>query len=326
MKRGMLLYILDILKDTDENNKLSRIEIEKRLKMYGVETLERHTVIKYLEELKEIGFDIVTEKGKQNKFYLQERMFEEWEIKLLCDLLCECSFLTQNDVDSIVDKLKQFIGTGSRNELKSSKLYYKRSNCCEIKTKYALDNIMRAINQNKKIKFSYYEYDDALRMKSKNRIYVASPYKLILKNGHYYLLLNKEGYDDVASYRVDRIGNVNIIEENRVSLENLLGKNCSKELENIVRRRLYSYDGESIKLVINVDKTVLGEIVDNFYDGTIVLGGDEKFLKIAVSTNKSNGLFYWLMQHLETVTVLEPLDVRNELLNRVRKGIENYEK
>lgn len=47
MTKNILLYILEILKDTDEFNKYTRTEIEQRLKSFGIERIDRHTIKKW---------------------------------------------------------------------------------------------------------------------------------------------------------------------------------------------------------------------------------------------------------------------------------------
>lgn len=324
MTKSILLYIIDILKDTDEFNKSTRTELERKLNEIGVGKIDRHTIKKCIDELNDFGFDIAVEKGKKNEYYLRERLFEEWEIKLLCDMVCECNFLSQKDISALINKLRNFTGIRNRKILDDTVLYYGQQNSGHVNTKYIIDDILSAISDDKKIEFQYCEYDDKLNKVVKEKVYIVSPYKLVLKNGRYYLLLNKDGHNDVVFYRVDRIGNVHIRGEKRKNIVNLLGKNYENELNNIIKRRLYNYDGDCIKLVIKVKRTALGEIIDNFYDGTIVLNYDEEYLTIAVNTTKSEGLYYWLMQHLDTVIVVKPESVRDELIARVEKVIEEY--
>ena len=76
MTKSILLYIIDILKDTDEFNKSTRTELERKLNEIGVGKIDRHTIKKCIDELNDFGFDIAVEKGKKNEYYLRERLFE----------------------------------------------------------------------------------------------------------------------------------------------------------------------------------------------------------------------------------------------------------
>lgn len=324
MAKNILLHILNILKDTDEYNRLTNKELIKSLNAVGFEKIDRHTIDRNIDILNDFGFDIIAERGKNKQYYLGERLFEEWEIKLVCDMICECYFLSERDSTALIKKIENFTGRQSRAILNETALYKKKSGRVSTNTKYAINELINAIHSNKKVEFQYCEYDDKLNLVAKEKIYIASPYKFALKNGHYYLILNKEGYDDIAFYRIDRIVNVKILSETRRNIIDILGHAYESELINIIRRRLYSYDGESIRLVIRVKRSALGEIVDNFYDENIVLKAEDNYLTIAVKTCKSEGLYYWLMQHLETVTVVEPENVRDELIGRIDRVVKGY--
>lgn len=315
---------MNIFRDTDEYNKLTRKDVEKKLRCAGFEKVDRHTILRNIDILNASGFDIAVEHGRENQYYLRERLFEEWEIKLICDMVCECYFLSEKDSANIVKKIENFTGIRNRKILNETDLYKKKQNRVSTNTKYAIHEIIYAILEDKKVEFQYCEYDDKLNLNTKEKIYVVSPYKLVLKNGHYYLLLNKEGHNDVVLYRIDRIVNVHMLVENRRDIIDILGQHYEEEINNIIKRRLYSYDGENIRLVIKVKKSALGEIVDNFLDENIVLSAEEDYLTIAVRTCKSEGLYYWLMQHLETVKVIEPEDIRDELIGRIERVMKGY--
>ena len=326
MSKNILLDMVNIFKDTDEHNKLTRKDLEHKLRCAGFEKVDRHTISRNIEILNASGFDIAIERGRENKYYLRERLFEEWEIKLICDMVCECYFLSEKDSTNLVRKIENFTGIRNRKILNEADLYKKKREKVNINTKYAIHEVICAILEDKKVQFQYCEYDDKLNLNAKEKIYVVSPYKLVLKNGHYYLLLNKDGHNDVVLYRIDRIVNVHILEDNRRDIVDIMGQAYEEEINNIIKRRLYSYDGENIRLVIKVKKSVLGEIVDNFLDENIVLCAEEEYLTIAVRTCKSEGLYYWLMQHLETVVVIEPEGVRNELIEKIERVMKGYRK
>lgn len=325
MARKLIFDIIDILKDTDEVNKCTRRDMECKLRAMGIEGIDRHTIRNCMEFLNDVGFNIIIENGRENKYYLGERLFEEWEVKLICDLMYQCDFLDEKDIFAIINKLKNFIGKSSRKLLEDTYSYKRRSDHDNVGVKYTIDKIIRAIASNKKIAFRYCEYNDKLIKVPKNKDYIVSPYKLLLKQGHYYLMLNKEGYTDVAFYRIDRISNVEILDANQDSLEQLLGKAYESRINDIIKRRLYNYDGEDIKLVLKVNRGALGEIIDNFNDG-IIMGTADDYIILAVDCVESEGLYYWLMQHLEMMEVLKPLEVRAKLVERVDKAMEKYKK
>ncbi len=326
MARGLVFDIIDILKDTDEANKYTRKDLEQHIRTSGYESIDRHTLRSSIELLNEVGFDIAVENGKGNKYYLRERIFEEWEIKLLCDMVYQCDFLNEKDVEVLVNKLKGFIGKSGRRILDDTYVYDRKHYGSDINVKYTIDKVMKALVEEKQLRFKYCEYNDKLCRVPKEKDFVVNPYKLLLKNGHYYLMLNKEGYKDIAFYRLDRMDKVELLDKKRISLESIFGKYYESQINEMIKRRLYNYDGENIRLVLKVNSGAIGEIVDNFYDGSTVLQTDEKTMTVAVNSVRSEGLFYWLMQHLETVEVIKPEEVRKELVERVERAVGRYKK
>ena len=127
MAKNILLHIMDILKDTDELNQLKRKDLENRLKAIGIENVDRHTIRKCIDTLNDIGMDIAIERGRENSYYLRERIFEEWEIKLISDMVSECVFLSKKDSTKLIEKLERFTGIENRKLLNETSLYRKKS-------------------------------------------------------------------------------------------------------------------------------------------------------------------------------------------------------
>ena len=80
------LYLLNILKEqTDENHKLSTVQLCQMLKdEYGIDTF-RTTIKNDIEVLQQAGYMIRVTRSSQNLYNYQEREFDQQEIKALLD-------------------------------------------------------------------------------------------------------------------------------------------------------------------------------------------------------------------------------------------------
>lgn len=66
-----------------------------------------------------------------------------------------------------------------------------------------MDQIERAIRAEKKLAFSYQDVEKQL---------VVSPYKMVLRNGIYYLVCYDEGKGDMAVFRIEHMSNAVMLE------------------------------------------------------------------------------------------------------------------
>ena len=78
-----LLALLQILiKETDENHKLTTNQLIEKLSEQGVYA-HRNTIHSDIEKLRNAGYDIICDKSTQNKYFMGSRGMELSEIKML---------------------------------------------------------------------------------------------------------------------------------------------------------------------------------------------------------------------------------------------------
>ena len=93
-QKKRLLYLREyLLKYTDEEHALSRIEIEQVLAEKGFE-FGRKTFYDDINALKESGMDILSTKSDTVKYYVGNREFQLSELKLLIDAVGCSRFFT----------------------------------------------------------------------------------------------------------------------------------------------------------------------------------------------------------------------------------------
>ena len=149
-KKMSIFYILDILKEgTDKNHFLTQQEIINKLHSIYLVDLERKTVSTNIELLIDYGYDIIKVPGKG--YYLNEREFDENEVKYLIDAVYSSKSISGLQAHQISKKLTSLL---SKYEQKDYSYLYKsgevnRSTNTEVFLNIELIN--EAIKQNKKI-------------------------------------------------------------------------------------------------------------------------------------------------------------------------------
>ena len=166
--RVRLLRILQLLQDTDEQHPISTAQIEAALReRFGIETY-RITIQKDIAALEAAGYDVVTIRTTQNKYYLASRTFELPELKLLIDAVESSKFITERKSRVLVEKLTALAGSHQAGELKRNISISDRIKPKNEQIYYIMDVINEAINQKRKISFLYFAFDGDKRRTVKN--------------------------------------------------------------------------------------------------------------------------------------------------------------
>lgn len=101
-----MLRIIDYLKTESSPEKpLTTNQIIWYLGLSGI-TCDRRTLYKDMEQLSEIGFDVVkTAIGRKNAYYYDNKQLSLAEIKILIDAVHAANFITDAKTEALVDKL-----------------------------------------------------------------------------------------------------------------------------------------------------------------------------------------------------------------------------
>ena len=92
--------------ETDENHRLTVPQLAQMLMDRGI-PCERKSVYADIDALREMGYDIVLQRGRGGGYWLAHRAFELAELKLLVDAVQSCRFIPQEKTDALIAKLEQ---------------------------------------------------------------------------------------------------------------------------------------------------------------------------------------------------------------------------
>ena len=319
-----LLRVLDILKETDEQNPITTNEIVKNLKLYGIEA-ERKSVLRDIATLTDYGYDILLHPDNKLGYYISSRDFEDWEVKVLCDAAMGSRFLTKSDKDKLIKKISSLSSKMGKSLLQRTTLTTSSSINDSNQTKIYIDKIITAIKLGKKVEFKYVKTNVKLEKEYKRDgwVYLVNPYSLIWKDDKYYLIGNYDKYDDLSFYRLDKIRDLVICEDEAKSLSEVLDKDEKRKLAEYIEKTIYTYSGETVSLTLKTYDYMIDDLVD-YFGKNIHIQEKEDYLLVSVQTVLSKGLYYWLMQFGEHITVISPEEVRVEFKRRLGIVYRNY--
>jgi hypothetical protein len=137
-----LLYILDILKKTDEQHPVNTVEILRKLENKGL-VAERKSIARDISVLREAGYSIISCDELKKGFYMTDQPFEDYELKMLADAIAGAKFLTEQDTENLLEKLTQLATPTGRRFSKNRPSSIRRSRpttgrCVTISTKSSL--------------------------------------------------------------------------------------------------------------------------------------------------------------------------------------------
>ena len=296
------LIILQFLwEHTDEEHPVSLSDIARHLSTFNI-SADRRTLRKDIEQLVELGIDIVKDRKVQNLYHVATRHFDTPELKLLIDAVQSSRFITPKKSKALIEKLSAFAGP-NQNQVIQRELYVdKRSKSGNESIYLTVDRIQSVIVDKKKIAFQYFDYapDKSRVLRHDGQIYTVSPYALIWNNDTYYLI----GYHDkrklVAKFRIDRITGLEMLDElaNRKPNDFDVAEYFTKEFSML--------DGAECRVELICENSLMGNIIDRFGNEVHTEIVDEKYFKVVATVDLSNNFYGWVFASAGKIRIKSP--------------------
>lgn len=344
-KRLLVMNILDILnRYTDENHRLSQKEISDILKREYSMHADRKAIRRNLLNLIDCGYPIEysetvrmipnSKTGEPEESYIWsdfylERNFTDGELRLLIDSLLFSKHIPYSQCKELVGKLE-----GLSNIYFSSRIkHIARMPDDKANNKQIFLNIElldEAISLSRKVSFHYLEYGTDKKLHKKKRPdgtvreYIISPYQMAAKEGKYYLICNYDKYDDISNYRIDRIADIKILDEQAKPFEKLKWSNGrTLDLAEYMRAHPYMYSSENVHVKFRISRAMISDIIDIFGSDVRFSDEDESGVTVSTVTNEM-AAEQFAKNFSPDVVVLEPQELRNRLKDNLEKSLRFY--
>ena len=344
-KKLIIMNILDILrKYTDADHRLSQQDILRILHDdYGMD-VGRKAVKRNLDDLIDFGYEIeFTEEIRRKKnaktgetedislttdYYLV-REFTDSELRLLIDSVMCSRYIPHSQGRELVEKLEHLSNRYFRSRIKHISVVSDTSpqNRQLFLTVEALDE---AITNGKKVEFSYNEFgtDKELHLRKNKegeiRRYTVNPYRMVAVNGRYYLICSAFNYDNVSHYRLDRISDITVTDENARPMTEIKGLEHGLDLPKHLAEHVNMLIGESVHVSFWFDRGTLNEIMDTFGNDILFTQETDSRVKATVYVNEQ-AMRTWAEQHPTTVQVISPESLVEDIKNDFRAALSVYE-
>lgn len=312
-QRFKFTYLMKILEEkTDDENGITMPEIIAELEKYGI-TAERKGIYAELKDMEdELKLDISREQeGNKTYYHLASRHFELAEIKLLIDAVQSSRFITEKKSRELIKKIKELVSKKQAKQLERQVFVQGR-----IKTKnetiyYSVDDIHRAIGENRQIRFLYTRWNVQKKLEYSNNgaPTVVSPWALTWNDGNYYLIAYDNNVGKIKHYRVDKMQKMEVLEAKREGKE-LYSK---MNLTDYYKSMFGMYSGETKNVTVRINNVLAGVFIDRFGENINFQSVDSTHSNVHINVMVSRQFFGWIFGLDNKARVVAPEEVVREM-------------
>ena len=302
------LFILKYLTEqTDEKHLATITNINEYLRQYDLDA-NRETISDCIIELQDVGYDIFCVRSTQNQYYMRERPFSLAEVKLLVDAAQSSRFISEEQSLELVSKLADLVGSHKGEILKRHLYIESRAKTDNAGIMEYVDKIHQAITENRKIKFKYFEYNATKEkvLRYDGYTYTLSPCVLVWNNDMYYVVGIYKDKEDFAKFRIDRMCELIVTDEQGAELR------ADLDMSDFFEKEFSMMNGETCEVELLCENKLMSSIVDKFGDDVKTEIVDETHFKAIVDVDLSGNFYGWVFASKGKMQIITPERVKDE--------------
>ena len=314
----LLKYLYE---NTDENHPVSTPELVKIFRAEDAHA-NRKTIKDDIDVLLGEGYDIVTVRSKQHSFFLASRKFEIPEIRLLIDAVSSSRFINAEKSAALVGKLTSMLSRWQAEKVRRHLYTADPVKADNKQIYYIVDAVADAINEGKKIRFRYFDYNGEKEkcLRHGGAEYSVSPYALVWDDSHYYMCGYSDAKQIIANYRVDRMCNTEVKNEEAVPLPE--GFN----MDEYVRQQFHMFAGDETEVILECRDDMMKYIIDQFGEEVETWKVSEDTFRAKVSVADSPTFYGWVFPFEGKIRIAEPEEIREKYRSMVKAANRTFRK
>ena len=324
-----LLKIWEILsRDTNENNPMPTPVLIEKLAECGIE-VDRKILYSDIKLLNDFGYEVMCRRSSSNEYYVEDRKFNIPEIHILMDAVRAAGFITEKKTDELISKIAQLAGSKRVEVMTRNIVEFQTAKSINENIYYSVYEIASAIEEKKKIAFSYFDYDINRRKvyrrdktdKGKNKVYIVNPLATVFSNDNYYLICYDDKHGNLSHYRVDRMDSVAMLETPITETEQ------SKKFDLIKhKQQLFGmYGGDNQRVSFEADKNLIDVVFDKFGASVYITeaSADDKIIFTA-DVQVSKPFIAWCCSFGKDLKVTAPKTVVVKIKDYLSETLRQY--
>ena len=315
--RLRLLNILRYLSDNTDAEHYATVEsIQEYLSSQGI-AAERRAIYDDMHALAEFGYDIVFLKGARFGYYMNSRVFEGPELKLLVDSIQSSRFITERKTISLIKKIASLGSVHEAKDLERQVFVSGRVKSMNESVYYNVDSLSTAINQSNAVTFRYFDYDvngEKVYRQDGER-YTVSPFALIWDNENYSLLGYDESADMMKHFRVDKMDRINILDRRRKGSSHFK----AEDLSRYSVMHFGMYHGDTVRVRMRFSDRLSGPVIDRFGKEVSMIPQSDGSFTVEEQIAVSPVFFSWIFSFGTDAEIVGPESVRKEAADYLKE-------
>lgn len=329
-----LKIILDMLKDTNEDSRIFKADIGRKLEENDIKC-HRNTVESRLNTLRDMGFDIVEIPRKGVYLEQEESNLTDGQLRILIDSIISANLLNKKNLKITVESLAEL---GSKEFKKHMKKYaFLTSNIApnaDQSIAKNVEDIQQAILEKKQISCNYTVYDQTFQPQKKYAdAIILNPYEMAFSDGKYYLVCSFDNSEDITVLRVDRLTDVKVIDSKCPENHEITRLKRNNELYKYIYNQPRLKGGKLENFTLLCYRDSLDEVYDAFDNNESMRTvkileenyDDPDTIGISLKTTRE-AMKAWAIIHAENAVVIHPEDVKEEIIEVLEKSKYTYNK
>ena len=306
--KNRLLFLLQyLLEHTDDTHTISADALMKVYEDNGFKG-SRNTIRDDIAALNEAGFEIAGDMRQGKRvYYVIDRHFELSELKMLVDAVSSCRFITKAKSEALIEKLTMMTNKENRSSLTAKVFTTDRIKTTNPTVSQTMDKIRIAIDDGKKVSFHYIDYTPEKKkvLRRDGQAYVVSPYAFIWNDDRYYLIAKYREEQDVVTFRIDRICDVDVLDEDADKVD-------SFNPAEYVSRTVNMYDGgvEEQRVTIACENRLMQNIIDEFGEEIETAIEDFEHFRATIMVKPNRTFFAWIFGFCGGIRVVAPQETK----------------
>lgn len=323
-----MYYILKIIQSCKDKG-ISASDILSKLNEYDV-TMNIKTVYSCIERINEFFEEFVGQNmivgSKKIGYRIDKELFSDGELQFLLDSIAFHQDLRYEDKQKLFNRLKSLSSYHQQNRLIE---FVPNERHLTFSLFQNISTIMKAIENKSVISFQYINYEvihnqlkEVASLNGNDKsIYYASPYQIVVRNNHYYLIAyNEKHQNQLTTYRIDRMRT--IISTNMPFIEIREQFDMKDEIDKMMNMFI-SHQRDTLQ--IECHHKILREVISRFGEDIAVQKVADSYMITIEDIAISDGLIGWLMMLQDQVKVISPLYLQEEMKKRITKMLHQYE-
>lgn len=250
---------------------------------------------------------------------MASREFEIPELKLLVDAVSSSRFISAARSEQLIGKLTAMASEYEKEQITPRIFTGDRIKANNPHLYYVVDMLIQAVQNKKKVRFQYGEFDADKHkvLRNDGEIYINSPYGCLWNDDFYYLVGYSEKREKVVTFRVDRIVDLEIMDED------IVPEPTDFDMSDYAKIVIEMFDGEPQEVELLCDNELMKSVIDKFGENIKTERVSDEQFKATVDVSTSKTFYAWCFRFAGQMKIVSPDRVCKEYREMAMKVLEN---